>query len=177
MPDINTNIISNARLYLLQGNNTLDLIAKAEEIDLPKLKPTSADSKGLGMNTAFKLPTGLDAMEAKIKFNGVYPDALKVIANYKKTSTIIAYASMEIWGAEGITEEKQVKVTLRGFFSDSDTGKFKARDKAESEATMSLTYYKYEYDSSVIYEIDVFNNIYKIGDTDILKNFKQNIGG
>ena len=70
-----------------------------------------------------------------------------------------------------------VKAEIRGFFKEFDSGKFKARDAAEAEATISVLYYKLEVDGKDVVEVDVMNNIYKVEGQDILQAYKANIGG
>ena len=47
---------------------------------------------------------------------------------------------------------------------------------AEYETTMSVTYAKLIVDKQEVFEIDVLQNIYKVGMIDVLSKFKKNIG-
>jgi hypothetical protein len=170
---INVSKIFNARVYI-DGN---DFIAKAEEVELPKVKFKFADSKGLGLYGEFELPSGLDKMEAKIKFNSMYPDFLKIASDPTKTRTVIVRASNQYWTNQGVMAELPVKAEMRGFFKEFDSGKFKKADNTEAEATLSVIYYKLEVDEQEIVEVDVINNIYKVAGNDILQQYKINIGG
>ncbi len=69
--------VFNARVYI----DSIDFIAKAEEVDLPKIKFKFADTKALGLYADSELPTGLDKMEARLKFNSVYPEFIKLAAD------------------------------------------------------------------------------------------------
>ncbi|MEM4958575.1 MAG: phage major tail tube protein, partial [Nanopusillaceae archaeon] len=62
---IEVNKVTNARVYI----NGTDFIAKAEEIDLPKVKFKTTETKGLALIGETDLPTVLDKLEARIKFN------------------------------------------------------------------------------------------------------------
>ena len=171
--NLQINKLQNARVYL----NGTDFIGRAEEIDLPKIKTKTSDAKGLGMMGELVLPGGLDKMESRIKFNSVYADAIKVIANPRKAATVICRASLEVWDQTGVSAEQPVKAELRGFFKDSDSGKLKGRESAEAEATLDVFYYKLTINEEELVEIDVMNNIWKVAGEDILANYKTNIGG
>jgi hypothetical protein len=170
---INVSKIFNARVYV----DGTDFIAKAEEVELPKVKFKFADAKGLGLYGEFELPSGLDKLEAKIKFNSMYPEFLKIASDPFTAHTIIVRASNQYWTNTGVMAEKPVKAEMRGFFKEFDSGKFKKADNTEAEATLSVIYYKLEIDEQEIVEVDVLNNIYKVSGNDILQNYKINIGG
>jgi hypothetical protein len=170
---INVSKVFNARVYI-DGN---DFIAKAEEVELPKIKFKFADSKGLGLYGEFELPSGLDKLEAKIKFNSMYPEFLKLASDPFTAHTVIVRASNQYWTNQGVMAELPVKAEFKGFFKEFDSGKFKKADNTEAEATLSVIYYKLEVDEQEIVEVDVLNNIYKVSGDDVLQNYKINIGG
>ena len=165
--------IYNARVYI----DGTDFIGKAEEVSLPKVTFKFDDAKALGMYGASEFPSGLDKMEANIKFNSIYPEFVALAADPFKSNTVIIRASMKKWSQDGVYDEVPLKVTLKGFFKESETGSFKHQESAEAEATMSVFYYKLEVDNKDVLEVDVLNNIYKVEGNDILQKYKQNIGG
>ena len=55
-------------------------------------------------------------------------------------------------------------------------GTIKPQDNAEYETQMSVTYAKLVVNGQDIFEIDVLENIYKVGSKDILSSFRRNIG-
>ena len=55
-------------------------------------------------------------------------------------------------------------------------GSFKAKEDTELENTFTVNYYKLEIDGEEIVEIDVMNNIYKVGGEDLLAERRQNLG-
>ena len=165
--------VFNARVYI----DGLDFIGKAEEVELPKVKFKFADTKGLGLYAEAELPTGLDKLEAKIKFNTVDPNFVALAADPFTMRTVIVRAPYQVWTQTGVSKTAPLKAEIRGFFKEYDTGKLKGRDSAEAEATLSVTYYKLEIDNKEIVEIDVMNNIYKINGKDILQQYRQAIGG
>lgn len=173
MANIEVSRVFNARVYI----DGTDFIAKAEEVELPKVKFKFADAKGLGLYGEVELPTGLDKLEAKIKFNSMYPEFLGIAADPFTVRTIIVRASKQTWTANGVSQELPIKAEIKGFFKEFDSGKLKKADASEAEATMSVHYYKLEIDGQDVVEVDVINNIYKVYGDDKLQTFKANLGG
>lgn len=165
--------VFNARVYV----DGTDFIAKAEEVDLPKVKFKFADSKALGLYGEFELPTGLDKLEARLKFNSVYPEFLALASDPFTMRTVIVRAPYQVWTQQGVTKTVPLKAEMRGFFKEFDAGKFKARDSAEAEATLSVTYFKLEIDGKEVLEVDTINNIYKVEGKDKLRDYRTAIGG
>ncbi len=169
---IEINKVTNARVYI----NGTDFIARAEEIDLPKVKFKTTELKALGLVGEADLHTTVDKMEARIKFNSIYPDFIAYASDPTKVHTVIVRAPVQVYTQNGMSV-KPLKAELRGFFKEFDTGKLKKGDNAEAEASMSVIYYKLEVDGKEVYEIDVFNNILKINGEDKLRDYRQAIGG
>jgi len=165
--------VFNARVYI----DGTDFIAKAEEVDLPKVKFKFADTKALGLYAESELPTGLDKLEARIKFNSTYPDFIALAADPFTSRTIIIRAPYQVWTQQGVARTTPLKAEIKGFFKEWDTGKMKGRDTTEAEATISVIYYKLEIDGQEIIEIDTLNNIYKVQGQDKLQDYRTAIGG
>lgn len=164
------NRITNANVYL-DGNT---LIGKLEQLELPAIKLSTEDVKALGLYATIELPTGLDKMEAKLKWNAVYGDNFKALSPIK-SCTLTVKSNMVSQGAGGVTKNIAVTVTLSGVFKETPLGTLKGQEKIDGlEHVMSVYYCKLEEAGKLLYEVDVFNNIYKVGDTDILENFRLN---
>ena len=65
---------------------------------------------------------------------------------------------------------------VRGYPKAHPGGSFKAKEDTELENTFTVNYYKLEIDGEEIVEIDVMNNIYKVGGEDLLAERRQNLG-
>ena len=165
--------VYNANVYI-NGNN---LAGQAKEVDLPKIKPKFADISGLGLYGEAEVPIGMEKMESRLLMNSVYPEFVEVVSNPRKAATVIIRSTMTGFDQNGVQFEKPLKAEMRGFFKESDTGKFKQGESTEAEATMSVIYYKLDLDGQPVVEIDVFNNIYKVKGEDLLKDFRANLGG
>jgi P2 family phage contractile tail tube protein len=85
-------------------------------------------------------------------------------------------ASLETYNGLGKIEEVPATAFIMGTFKEFPMGTIKPQDNAEYETQMSVTYAKLVVNGQDIFEIDVLENIYKVGSKDILSNFRRNIG-
>jgi len=165
--------VFNARVYI----DGVDFIAKAEEVDLPKVQFKFVDAKGLGLYSEFQLPSGLEKMEAKIKFNSLYPEFIALASDPFTVRYVIVRGSNQHWTQQGVSQELPIKAELRGIFKEFEQGNLKIAEAPTPEATLSVMYYKLQVDFQDVLEIDVINNIYRVNGMDILQNYRINIGG
>jgi P2 family phage contractile tail tube protein len=172
MAKIEINRVTNANVYM----DGASFLGRCEEITLPQVKHKTADHKALGMVGAAEFFAGIDKMEAKFKWNSFYEDVFTKAANPFRAVRLQARASLETHNAEGLAAERPVVVHLAGRFKEFPLGAFKQHDNVELETTMTVTYVKLVIDGKEKLEIDVMENIYKVDGTDILANYRRNIG-
>jgi P2 family phage contractile tail tube protein len=164
------NRITNANAYL----DGTTLIGRLEEIELPSIKFTTDDVKNLGLFATIEMTSGLDKMEAKLKWNAVYGDNFKAESPLKSVSLTIK-SNMKSQGAAGVLKNIPVTVTISGVFKEIPLGTLKGQEKIDGlQHVMTVYYVKLEEDGKQIYEVDVFNNIIKFGSEDILNEFRLN---
>lgn len=164
------NRITNANAYL----NGSTLIGRLEEIELPSIKFATEDVKALGLFATIEMPSGLDKLEAKLKWNAVYGDNFKAESPLKSVTMTIK-SNMKSQGAAGVLKDIPVTVTISGVFKETPLGTLKGQEKIDGlQHVMTVYYVKLEEDGKPIYEVDVFNNIIKFGSEDILNNFRLN---
>lgn len=172
MARIQVNRITNANVYL----NGASLLGKAEEVVLPALKATMSDHKALGMVGMLELPTGLDKLECKIKWNSFYNDVLISTHNIFEAAALTIRSSLETYEGNARVAEVPVKAFMRGSFKGSGDTTFKKQDNIENEATFNATYYKLEIGTDTIVEYDALANIYIVDGVDLLVNYRANLG-
>jgi hypothetical protein len=164
------NSITNANAYR-EGNS---LIGKLEQIDLPNIKFKTEDIAALGMFASIPIPTGLEKLEAKLKWNAIYDSDWKA-ASPVSASTIVVKSNMTSIDGSGRVSQIPVTATIKGTYVEIPSGNLKANAKFDgAEHLLSVNYYKLEVSGAKIYEVDIFNNILFIGDTDILESFRAN---
>lgn len=169
---IQVNRLTNANVYI-DGNSKL---GKAEEVNLPMIKHMLAEHKALGMVGKVEFFSGIDKMEAKIKWNSFYADVMKKFGNPIKPMNIQVRASLETYTSAGRTAEVPVVCYITGSAKDFPMGNFKQHDNVELESNMSVTYCKLEINGELILEIDTLANIYNVAGTDILAQYRANLG-
>lgn len=172
MSKIEINKLTNANIYM----NGTNLLGRAEEVQLPQIKHKMAEHKALGMIGSAEFFAGIDKLECKIKWNALYPQVLRTCANPFSAAMIQVRASLETYNATGRIAEVPATAFLIGTFKEFPLGTIKPGDNAEYETTMAVTYAKLIVDKEEIFEIDILQNIYKVGMIDMLSTFKKNIG-
>ncbi len=172
MSNIQINKLTNANVYL----NGVNLLGRAEEVQLPQIKHKMAEHKALGMVGSAEFFSGIDKLECKIKWNALYPQVLTVCSNPFTASMLQVRANLETYGSTGKIEEVPATAFIIGTFKEFPLGTIKAQENADYETAMAVTYAKLIVNKIPIFEIDVLQNIYKVGNIDILKKFKSNTG-
>ncbi len=172
MAKIKINKLTNANVYM----NGINLLGRAEEVQLPQIKHKMAEHKALGMIGTAEFFAGIDKLECKIKWNALYPEVLQTAANPFLSTMIQVRASLETYNGMGRISEVPATAFLIGTFKEFPLGNIKPQENAEYETTMAVTYAKLIVDGLEIFEIDVLENIYKVNVVDMLATFKKNTG-
>jgi P2 family phage contractile tail tube protein len=171
---MNVSQVLNANVYIDGTNN---LIGRAGTITLPDVVAAVESHRGLGMIGSIEIPTGLDLLTTKIKWNGFYPDALKLGANPFASHKLQVRASIETFGAGGRESEVPLIVSLVCTWKKSPLGAFSPGAKVEAEQELSTTYVKVNVDGKDTIEIDILENVWKVDGVDVLATYRANLGG
>lgn len=176
---IQINRLLNVNLYS-EGQS---LLGKIEEVTLPSIKTKDADVNALGMQMGIKLPSGLEPMSGKMKFNAVYPELIKLFGNPFQTRNIQVRGLLEKYNSSGRTDEISVVAFLTIRFKDALPGlTFKMNDNPEQESEFNCTYYRLEIAGQILIEVDAFANIFFVQSTlsdtliDILQRYRSILG-
>lgn len=165
--------VYNANVYI---DGTTDLLGRASEVDLPDIAAKTEDHNGLGMIGTISLPTGLDVLECKIKWNGWYDEHLTIGANPFATHRIQVRASVETYDESGRVLEEGLVVTMAVRWKKAPLGALKQMESPELEDDLSVQYIKVVQAGRELLEIDTFNNIWKVNGTDVLATYRKNLG-
>ncbi len=172
MPNISVNRLTNANVYV----NGKSLLGKAEEVNLPDIKHMMSEHKALGMIGKLELWSGVDKLEAKIKWNSFYSDVHKQFANPFRALNLQVRSSLEVYTSQGRTAQQPVVVFLTGQSKNFPTGNFKQHDNVELESNLTVTYVKVVVNGENILEFDVLANIFKVNGEDIMAQYRANLG-
>lgn len=173
MAKIEINRITNANVYM-NGNS---LLGKAEEIKLPDISAIMQEHKALGMVGKIELPAGFEKLEGEIKWNSLYKDVAKAMANPFKAVQLQCRSNVETYGAQGRLSEVALVTYMTVMFKKNPLGTFKQHDNAEFASMFSCTYIKQVMDGEEVLELDYLANIFRIGGEDQLQTYRNNIGG
>ncbi|WP_257212466.1 phage major tail tube protein [Iodobacter sp. BJB302] len=173
MSRIEINRITNANIYV-NGNS---LLGKAEEIKLPDVTAIMQEHKALGMVGKIELPAGFEKLEGEIKWNSLYADVAKIMANPFKTVQLQCRSNVENYNSQGRVQQVALVTFLTVSFKKNPLGTYKQHDNAEFPASFSATYIKQVLDGEEILELDYMANIFRVNGEDMLDEYRQNIGG
>lgn len=172
MSGISNNRITNANVYL-EGES---ILGHVEELNVPEIKFIKSEQKTLGMFGKAEFTSGIDKMEMKIKWNSIYADSLKKIANPFNALSYQIRGSIQNWESASVTGEQQCTVYMRAQTANFPGIGLKQQDNVEMESLFSVYYYKLEVADVAVIEIDVLANIFKVDGVDLLAAYKANTG-
>lgn len=167
------NKVYDANVYV---NNTSQH-GQAAEVTCPDIAAVMTEYKALGMLGSAEFFNGFEKMESTIKW-GSFPDndIQIALANPMVPLDFMVRSSKAEYENGGLTGEKPVVMYMRGYVKKHPGGTFKPKEDTELETTVSVLYYKQEIDGEEIVELDVINNIYKVGGEDLTAERRQNLG-
>ena len=113
MSKIEINKLTNANVYM----NGINLLGRAEEVQLPQIKHKMAEHKALGMVGSAEFFAGIDKLECKIKWNALYPTVMSICSNPFLATMIQVRANLETYNGTGRTKEVPATAFLIGTLS------------------------------------------------------------
>ncbi|WP_330926825.1 phage major tail tube protein [Candidatus Sororendozoicomonas aggregata] len=150
-------------------------IGEVVELVLPKLTPKLREYSAGGLGAPVDIPTGeLEKLESTVTLAGVNPELIKgfgVTLNSIIPLTFRGHTHSED-GSEGT-----VVVVQRGLIKELDWGTWKPGEDSPLKATLSLHYYRYEYQGAVLIEADLMNYKLIVNGKDQLANFRASLIG
>jgi len=167
-----THQITNAAVYL-DGNSYL---GRCEEVDLGSVKAKMRDFQGLGMVAALELPTGFEKIEGKIIWDSAYIEAARRCAVPFKSVQLQLRSNIEVWNAQGRTQELPLVTLMTVLFKEYPLGSFKPGENVTFETPFSASYVQQKIDGREVFLIDCFANIYKVDGQDQLTAYRRNLG-
>jgi len=164
--------VMDANVYV---NNT-SKHGQASEITCPDVSYKMDDFQALGLVGTPKYFSGLEAMEATIKWTYPDNDAQIALANPFQPVELMIRSNKMVLENDAVVDNQPVTIYLRALPTKHPGGSFKAKEAVEVEHTFAVNRYKLEVNGEEIIEIDVPNNIFRIGGEDILSDYRTNLG-
>lgn len=165
-----TNIIRNINLFV-DGRGYAGQI---EEITLPKITSTMQEYKAGGMSAPIDIPMGgHEKLETDFTLRSFDPDVLKLF-NVNMGSEVKLTARGAVTTDAG--KIKAVIVKMEGLIKEFDMGAWKAADELKLKVSMSLKYYKLEFDKKDIIESNPEKMELKVNGKDLLADTRTALG-
>lgn len=174
MPKIQVNRVANANVYIDGAN----LLGRANSVTPPAIKQMMEEHHGLGMVGKLKVPTGgLELDDASFEWASFYSDVIRKAANAQTAVQLQVRASIDEYTGAGLTGQTPLVILMNGIFHELPFGKFEQHKPITQESKFTAYYLKVVADGDALVEVDLFNNIYKVADDDLLSRFRSIIGG
>jgi P2 family phage contractile tail tube protein len=164
--------IRDANVYV-NGTSTH---GQSTEITLPEISPSKSEYKALGMVGTLKLFNGFEAMEATIKWSAPENDVAIACSDPRTAVDLMIRTSRDVYEAGSLKEEQPVIYYIKGTPSKMPLGTLKPKEDTETETKLDLTYIKQVVNGTEIIELDIDNNIFRVGGEDLLKTYRENLG-
>lgn len=144
------------------------------EVKLPKLARKLEDYKAGGMRGAIKDDRGIEELVLEHTYGGIMRDILKQFGAVKHDAVQIRFAGA--YQASDSDTPIATEVVVRGRHKEIDMGDQKPDDDTAFKVQTVASYYKLTMDGEVIIEIDLLNNVEKIGGVDTRDKIRKAIG-
>lgn len=171
--NIQVNSLTNANVYI----DGVGLLGRAEEIEIPQPRHRMIDYKGLGMAGTAELWSGVEKLEARIRWSSFDPQALTVAASPFQTHSFQVRGSLEQYTSQGRSAELPVVYLMTGVFKDAGASSLKHQTMVETQSIICVYHCELYVSGTQIYLYDVFANVYVVGGVDQLSQFRVNLGG
>lgn len=142
-------------------------------LTLPKLTLKTEEYRGGGMDGGVDREFGLERMEASFSTNGVRREVLRLfgLADGEGFNGVFRGAYRDQSG-----RTTRVVATLRGLLKEIDGGEWKPGSLAEFKYSVGVSYYRFEIDGRVMYEIDPIGCVRVIDGVDQLADVRAALG-
>lgn len=147
-------------------------LAAIASATLPQIAEVEAEIRPGGVVGAFDVSMGLQKMTMAVEFESVEPVMAKLLGKNDIGYTFRGSYSSPIDGVE-IPHIVSVRARLRQIGGQQRTGGSDFKEPCE----LTCTAYKETFAGQELFDIDVLNNVWKVGGEDRLLTRKINLGG
>lgn len=157
-------------------NEGADLLG-ITDIELPSISYMTETVKGAGIAGEIDSPTigHFKGLETKFNWRTVEKPLVQ-LAGTKTQHFDLRGAQQTYDQASKSLKVVPVKVVVEGMVKTTELGKFDVGATTNSSTTMETTYLKVSVNGETILEIDKYNYVAKIGDTDYMAEVRSALG-
>ncbi|MBQ9228999.1 MAG: phage major tail tube protein [Eubacterium sp.] len=167
-------IINNCNCYDGQSNK---LIGVTGEVTLPEIEFLTETLSGLGtLGEIDAVAIGhTSALEQEVPFTNLYNDIFKLM-KVKDGVHIVLRQSLQVKDSStGATQFVPIRIVMKGSFKKFTVGNAKKGGLGEPSVTFGITYILIEINKKNKFELDKYNNVFKIDGQDMLADIKSQI--
>lgn len=165
---------TNGSINLITAGGKIGLQGVCKEFKLPTLTFSLDDDMRLGFFGTAPVVTGLEPIEGSIKVAGWSDEWVAESANWRDGFQFQIIGSL-IGQERGNKTNSTLLVAVTAIPSELSLGELKAGESMESEITYMASYVSITRNNLARLVIDIPNNIYRIGETDLLARFRESI--
>lgn len=147
------------------------------EVKLPEIQFKTTERKPTGGIGSIELPAGVDKMEAEITWSSYDKRLAGSAFNPRKATQIMVRSVKRVFdGAGGINKEVAVVTHMTVLPKSFGLGTHKHGEPIEAPTKFAVHALKQTVDGQTVVEIDVINQIFKMGDEDFLQTLRSILG-
>ena len=170
---VNVNRLTNANVYV----NGANLLGMAEEVTVPRPKAIMVDHKGLGMVGKGEFPSGLDSLEATVKWASLYATPEAILGTPFTVNFYQVRGHLETYGATGLVATGAAIFLLSGPMKDMGELKFMKHENVDVSTKIAVYHVEEYLNGTQILLYDLFSNQLIVDGVDVLAAFRENVGG
>ncbi|BAK75385.1 phage major tail tube protein [Pseudogulbenkiania sp. NH8B] len=165
--------ISEAVVYV-NGNQ---YFGATNEVKLPEIQFKTTERKPTGGIGSIELPAGVDKMEAEITWSSYDKQLAASAFNPRKSTQIMVRSVKRVFdGTGGLNQEVSVVTHLTVLPKSLGLGTHKQGEPIEAPSKFAVHAIKQTMGGQLIVEIDVINQVFKMGDEDFLSTLRSILG-
>lgn len=149
-------------------------IHQVPEITLPKIVEKTEAYRGGGMLGELDISLGLEKLELEITVGGVAVPIMRQMGMVGVAGAISRFAGA--YQEESAGTWLSGEVVTRGKWVEFDPGNAKPGDDTEHKFKQTAAYLRWDVNGSTEIEIDLINNIYRVGGVDRLAEMRAILG-
>jgi P2 family phage contractile tail tube protein len=169
---IRVHSVNNANVYA----NGKNLLGRVKKVDNPELVYKQNEYSALGMVGTTDVFAGVEAIKMSLTWNSFYADVLGEVADPTSAIQLQIRSSVQVRASTGLVEEQPLVTFLTVHANNLPSASFEQHSNPELESKFTVTYYRMELAGTVICELDVLSNIFKVRGRDILARYRRNLG-
>lgn len=167
--------LTNGSINLITTGGKIGLQGVVKEFEMPKLAFALDDDMRLGYFGVDPIVTGMEPIEGSMTIAGWSDEWIREMANWRDGFQFQIIGSLIGQERGTLTTSSSLLVAVTAIPTELDPGSMKAGESMEGEVTYNASYVSISRSNQPQLTIDIRNNIYRIGENDLLARFRESI--